>query len=125
MSHWQDPNTGHSPPPKVVYLVVRQSSETVRVTLFTDESRSSSTFGVVTTGDEVSLEYMYLNRPGNAIEHRSRRHSGSTSLDIVGRPATRLIGHYWTDRDTRGELDFVERSTRQAESFDSARSLFG
>lgn len=92
---------------------------------FTDESRSRSTFGMVFTGEETpSLDYMYFNRPANSIEGRSRRHSGSTSLDIIGRPATRMTGHYWTDRDARGELEFAQRIRHVADSYETAAALF-
>lgn len=123
--HWVDPATGASPAPKPAYLVVRQSSSTVSITMFTDESRSRSSLGNVSTHDELpSLDYMYFNRPRNAIEARSRRHSGSTALYIIGNPVTRMTGHYWTDRDTRGDLDFVERVHKSSNDYESAKSLF-
>jgi hypothetical protein len=79
----------------------------------------------VTSADGASsLDYMYLNRPHSSVEHRSRMHHGSTSLDITGCPATRLRGRYWTDRDTKGELDFAERRSKTSDDFDEARALF-
>ena len=71
-----------------------------------------------------SLDYMYLNRPDSRFEHRSRMHHGSTSLDITGLPAKRLHGRYWTDRDSKGELDFVERKKHAAEDYQEAAGLF-
>ena len=124
-SFWQDPGTGTSPPSKPAYLVVRQSATSVSATLLTDESRSHSSLGEVAgTEAGTSLIYMYLNIPASRHEHRSRIHHGSTSLDVIGRPATRLTGHYWTDRDSRGELDFVERTKHLADDYDSAQQLF-
>jgi hypothetical protein len=124
-SFWEDPATGASPPPKPAYLVIHQSATSVSVSIFTDESRSHSSLGRVTMSTNfMSLDYMYLNRPDSRFEHRSRMHHGSTSLDISGRPATRLKGHYWTDRDTRGELDFTERVGKSVDDYDSASALF-
>jgi hypothetical protein len=124
-SYWVDPATGQPPPPKPAYLVVRQTASTVSAALLTDESRSRSSFGVVTILDgAASLDYMYLNRPDPSVEHRSRMHHGSTSLDITGRPATRLRGRYWTDRDSKGELDFTERRPNIVDDYDQARALF-
>lgn len=124
-SFWIDPNTGQSPAPKTVYLIVRQTATLVSVTLVTDESRSTSTLGAVYTVDGSSvLTYLYLNRPEMRVEHRSRMHHGSTVLDITGSPATRLKGRYWTDRDSKGELDFQERVSALAEDFDTAVRLF-
>jgi len=76
-------------------------------------------------GTVASFDYMYVNRPDSRVEHRSRMHHGSTSLDIVGRPATRLRGRYWTDRDTKGELEFGVRSSKVIDGYAEARKLFG
>jgi SMODS-associating 2TM, beta-strand rich effector domain len=124
-TEWKDPSTGVIPPPKPAYLVVRQTFTSVSVKLFTDESRSQSSLGRVWSADsQTTLDYMYLNRPDNSLEHRSRMHHGSTSLYVTGRPASRLKGHYWTDRDSKGELDFNRRSKKLAEDFESAQILF-
>jgi hypothetical protein len=124
-SQWEDPETGGKPAPKLVFLVVRQTFTSVSVTMFTDESRSHSSLGRVWSADEQStLDYMYLNRPDNSIEQRSRMHHGSTSLYVTGRPASRLKGHYWTDRDSRGELDLPNRARQHADDYDSAAKLF-
>jgi predicted pore-forming effector associated with SMODS systems len=122
---WVDPTTGSPPPPKTVYLVVRQSVSQASATLLTDESRSHSSLAGVSTGDgSITFDYLYLNRPDSKYEDRSRMHHGSTTLDVTGRPPTRLRGRYWTDRDSKGQLDFVERRSALAEDFDQAAKLF-
>jgi hypothetical protein len=124
-SLWIDPKTGNQLAPKIVYLVIRQSASTVSVTLLTNESRSSSSLAEVREIDgSPVLAYMYLNRPEMNAEDRSRMHHGSSVLDVFGSPATRLRGRYWTDRDTRGELDLEDRSKTLADNFDGAASLF-
>lgn len=124
-SLWIDPKTSTSPPPKTVYLVIRQRASSVSVTLLTDESRSSSFMGQVDTVDgSTTLSYSYRNRPSPSVEHRSRIHHGSTLLDVSGRPATRLVGRYWTDRDSRGELEFEGRSKVAVDDFKAAEKLF-
>lgn len=123
-SFWEDAN-GVSPESKTVYLVIRQSAFRVSAVLLTDESRSKSSLAIVCSdGITASLEYMYLNRPDSRVEERSRMHHGSASLDIVGRPATRLRGRYWTDRDSRGELDFAERRPEISDDYAEAESTF-
>lgn len=124
-SFWVDPTTGKSPPPKYVYLVIRQTATLVSVKLLTNESRSSSSLAAVTAVDgSAELTYLYLNRPDAGVEHRSRMHHGSAALDISGSPAKRLKGRYWTDRDTKGELDFTKWDRRLADDFDEATVLF-
>src|SRR6266568_5813824 len=99
-SLWTDPATQRRPEPKTVFLVVRQSDSELTVVLLTDESSSrSSLANLADDGMGVTLAYMYLNRPHPRVEHRSRMHNGSVFLEITGRPATRIRGRYWTDRD--------------------------
>ncbi|WP_159025318.1 Cap15 family cyclic dinucleotide receptor domain-containing protein [Streptomyces pluripotens] len=125
-SFWTNPETGSSPPPKTVYLVVQQTASLVSVKLMTDESKSTSALAKVSEVDgSVLLTYMYLNKPDLRVEHRSRIHHGSTVFDVSGNPARRLKGHYWTDRDSKGELDFVERDKKNlADDFAEAAELF-
>jgi hypothetical protein len=124
-SFWKDPTTGKSPQPKTVYLVVRQTGTLVSVKLLTNESSSASSLAEVSVVDASAvLNYMYLNRPGMQVEHRSRMHHGSTVLDISGSPARRLQGRYWTDRDSKGELEFTERCPKLADDFADATELF-
>lgn len=125
-SFWIDPDTQISPPPKTVYLVVRQSSSALSVVLLTDESWSKSSLASVTSdGTTVSLDYMYLNFPDSRFEERSRIHHGSASFSVAGRPAERLRGRYWTNRDSRGELLFDARARGLADDFRAAEDLFG
>lgn len=126
VSHWVDPGTGQRIEPKVCYLVVRQTASTAGVVLMTDESKSRSSSAVLAYVDgEWTLAYMYLNRPGIAVEHRSRMHHGSTLLDLSGSPVRKLQGRYWTDRDSRGELSFDQNRSRLAEDYETAVTLFG
>lgn len=125
-SFWVDPNTGKSPEPKTVYLVVQQTGSLVIVKLLTDESRSTSALANVSEVDgSFLLTYLYLNKPDMRVEHRSRIHHGSAVFDISGRPARRLKGRYWTDRDSKGELEFGERSKKLADDFAEAADFFG
>lgn len=124
-STWVNPENGLSPPPKPVYLVVRQSATTISAVLLTDESSSRSTMASLAEDDiGASLSYIYLNRPRVRVEHRSRMHNGSAFLDISGRPAVRMQGRYWTDRDTRGELLFEQWHSAIADDFEEAARLF-
>ncbi|MGW6561794.1 Cap15 family cyclic dinucleotide receptor domain-containing protein [Streptomyces hydrogenans] len=126
-SFWIDPETGSSPPSKTVYLVVQQTASLVTVKLMTDESKSVSALAEVSEVDgSLVLAYMYLNKPDLRVGHRSRIHHGSTVFDVSGNPTRRLKGHYWTDRDSKGELDFVERDKKHlADDFAEAAELFG
>jgi len=124
-SFWIDPSTGSTRAPKTAVLVVRQTASSVGVALMTDESLSRSSLAKVSLGaDGVHLDYMYLNEPKSKFRSNSPIHHGSSSMAISGGPANMLSGHYWTDRDTRGELTFNLRSLSQADTYEGALSLF-
>jgi SMODS-associating 2TM, beta-strand rich effector domain len=124
-SFWVDPATGTSPAPKTVFLVVRQTATLISVRLLTDESSSTSSLANISAIDGTCvLTYLYLNKPEMRVEHRSRIHHGSTVLDISGSPVRRLKGRYWTDRDSKGEIEFGERTKKLADDFVEAAAMF-
>lgn len=120
-----DPATGSQISPIDAFLVVRQTSTTVSVRLFTEESSSSSTLTRVAEPDGLPvLDYLYLNRPRTRVRDRSPMHHGSVALEISGTPAHRLTGRYWTDRDSKGEMHFEARNPKVVDDFGDAVSLF-
>lgn len=124
-SHWIDPETGRPPVPKPAYLAVRQTATQIRVCLLTDQARSDSRVAAVTEVDgRASLEYLFLGVPALPFRAQSPIHHGSAVLGISGRPANRLDGAYWTDRDSKGAVTFSQRRARVAEDFEGARRLF-
>ncbi|UEL27984.1 hypothetical protein [Pseudarthrobacter sp. L1SW] len=123
-SSWIDAS-GQKIAPKDAYLVVRQTYSVVHVTLLTNESKSESSLSGVTKTEGLSvLHYLFFNKPKMKHEAISRMHHGSTTLEVSGKPARRLTGRYWTDRDTRGELDFNAHNKKIADDFEEAASLF-
>lgn len=124
-SMWGDPATGSQVSPIDAFLVVRQTSTTVSVRLFTQESSSSSTLARVAEPDgSPVLDYLYLNRPRTSVRDRSPMHHGSVALEVSGTPAHRLTGRYWTDRDSKGEMRFEDRRSKIVDDFDDAAALF-
>lgn len=124
-SMWVDPATGSQVSPIDAFLVVRQTSTTVSVRLFTQESSSSSTLARVAEPDgSPVLDYLYLNRPRTSVRDRSPMHHGSVALEVSGTPAHRLTGRYWTDRDSKGEMRFEDRRSKIVDDFDDAAALF-
>lgn len=124
-SLWLDPESGESPTAKPAYLVVRQTASTVAARLYTDQGASASTTAEVRVeGGTYVLAYLYLSSPDPTFTAASPMHHGSTLLTITGSKPIRLRGRYWTDRQSRGELDFTEHSNKLAGDFDEATELF-
>lgn len=124
-SLWIDPKTKKSPAPKTVYLVIRQTSSSASVTLISNESKSKSSLARVIKEDGSWLiHYIYTNEPQVDLRAHSPIHHGSGVLSIVGCPAQRVAGSYWTDRDSKGKLTLSRRSKSQAEDFKGGSELF-
>lgn len=123
-SAWVDED-GNTPPAKQVFLVIRQTATSLSAILLSDESRSESLMAQVSgTNGAANLTFTYQNTPQLSMQRRSRIHCGTTSLRVHGSPATRLRGHYWTSRNSQGELDFKDRLANAHDDFDSATHDF-
>jgi hypothetical protein len=90
--------------------------------MMTKESTSRSMVAGLDAGSDgiPRVTSTYENIPGVLIQDRSRIHHGALLLDVHGSPANRLIGWYWTDRDTKGEVSLDARSPKSYTSFDEA-----
>ncbi|WP_374953338.1 hypothetical protein [Rathayibacter sp. AY1A3] len=124
-SLWIDALTGESPDPKTVYVVIRQTSTSATVALISNESKSKSSIARVVREDgSWLLHYLYTNEPQMGLREKSPIHHGSGVLAIVGSPAKRIIGSYWTDRNSKGKLSLTRRKTTHAEDFEQGVELF-
>lgn len=121
----------HIPPggnrgPISAFMVVSQTYWTIGVRQLTKESTSDSRayFWSRRTGAEVEvLSFIYENRPKQEHQPRSAAHLGSCSLEPASRTPTGMIGVYFTDRYTKGDmtLTLVDRTKGYA-SFEAAEA---
>ena len=105
-----------------VYLVARQTSGSVNIRLLTPESESVSSLAQIDR--DASLSYAYMNYPRASAPKTSHIHRGAAILRLSGMPVSALRGRYWTDRDTRGELEFERRVSTLADDYEIAQKLF-
>jgi hypothetical protein len=108
------------------FIVIEQSFWSISIAQFTVESKSysrTSTFIKHGQSDQRSLSFLYDNEP--RLEHRGRspRHVGACELTTPRGTPSQLVGYYFTDRLTRGQLklDFVDRTINYAD-FDTAEA---
>ncbi len=121
VSNWKDPQTGASPGPIKSFLVIRQSLFKTSCVLMTKESKSWSRAATIQTAPDGALkilEFTYSNSPKPSFHHRSKAHDGACSLEIINNPNKKLIGKYWTERATTGEMNHKFMSRNHRESFD-------
>lgn len=117
-SMWIDPATGSKPGPIDIYMVVRQTFTEIHMQQQTASSTAKSVTATLTEDADKThtLFAIYRNIPRLPLRKASAIHHGSVVLRLSGEPCKTLMGEYWTDRETRGEVEFerVSRDTSGA-----------
>ena len=106
-SDWRNPDTGEKPPPIPVMLTVNQSFFHISCVMRTSEMESSSyAEGFLIDPDQQrrNIAYSYTSKPRLSLSERSIPHDGTAAFRIVEKPQKKLIGRYWTERLTKGEI---------------------
>jgi len=126
-SEWIDPTTNERVAPIDGYVVIRQTFSNLSVRLMTAESRSQSiAYSVDQQPDEIfSLSVVYRNEPEISLQGtKSEIHHGAFILEVHMDEPSELVGHYWTDRKTRGSMRCVARKRCYCTSFEKANAAF-
>ena len=110
--------TGEGVPPIPVTIWIRQGIFSTSIKLRTGESTSYSTRCLLEADQDAGrfrFWYSYDNSPRAEYRHRSARHEGVAWLEVdADTDPERLIGCYYTDRKTSGDID-VRRNARTIE----------
>ena len=124
-SNWIDP-AGQQITPIAGFMVVQQTFSTLSLCLITHESRSEVLGAEIVRSADGSYRVfgVYRNEPRFGVRDRSPMHYGALELRVTGSPPERIEGHYWTDRDTAGELYLSDRKTARAHDLTSAQALY-
>ena len=111
---------GHPIPPIPTILRITQTASSQHITLFTGESSSTTEqSSLVREGDgRWRLAWTYSNIPRASVRHRSDCHLGTA--EVTFDRSGGLVGAYYTDRLTRGELRLPIRSKQLFASVSSA-----
>jgi hypothetical protein len=120
LSTWKDPQTGSTPPPIPVILVIKQSFVSISCVMHSREmtSRSySAEFAIDPETNSRRITYTYTSTPRATVRDRSAIHNGTALLDIMLAPSRELRGAYWTDRRTTGEIRLAFKCSRLLEAF--------
>lgn len=106
-SGWKNPETGEEPPRIPVMLTVNQSFFHVSCKMRTSEMESSSySEGFLIDPDRQikNIAYSYASKPRLSLNERSTSHDGTAVFQIIEKPKQKLVGRYWTERLTKGEI---------------------
>lgn len=126
-SLWTNPTTGERVGVRDAYMDVNQTFGSIHVAFFTAESKSRSLSAVILRDPDGTwcLAEIYRNQPRIALQGESRAHLGAMMLDICDMPATRMEGHYWSDRNSSGEIVLSARRSQHASNYSDAAKIFG
>ncbi|MDM5139765.1 hypothetical protein OB959_08135 [Aeromonas bestiarum] len=117
-SEWKNPETGEKTPPIPVMLTVNQSFFHISCMMNTGEMESSSySEGFLIDPDRQikRIAYSYTNHPRTSLSDRSIPHDGTAVFKIIENPKLKLVGRYWTERLTKGEIILSYYSKEQLE----------
>ena len=117
---WKNPDTGEIPGPIDAYLVIKQSLFKVSCVQMTRESKSWSSSSAISIDPDNQikvLDFVYSNNPRVGVHGRSNAHDGACSLEIINGETKKLKGKYWTDRNTKGEIELVFQDEKLREEF--------
>ena len=125
-SSYKKPGTDDVLPIIEGYMVVWQVYSRIRMKLFTKESASESLVAerIEKEDDSYELAVLYWNVPRLSVRDRSSIHLGGMILTVEEEPDSRMHGSYWTDRDTSGEIEMVDRRVSSFNSFEAAAKAF-
>ena len=51
-----------------------------------------------------NVAYSYTSKPRLSLNERSIPHDGTALFKIIEKPKQKLVGRYWTERLTKGEI---------------------
>lgn len=121
------PSYSSEPAPVEVYMVVRQTFSELHLRLFSAESQSLSLAAALAmeAPEQFSVTWVYRNEPRHLLKDKSPVHHGGGLLRLGGSKLSTMMGHYWTDRSTSGELELTLVSRKRGNDFEGAKRLAG
>jgi hypothetical protein len=124
-SNWKDAS-GAAIPPIEGYVVIRQTLLNLSLRLMTKESASHlvGTEIVCALDGLYCVSGVYRNEPRYQDRTHSQIHFGALWLRVIDTPTQMLEGHYWTDRNTAGEMQLTEKRREKFQDFESARAFY-
>lgn len=109
------------------FMVVRQTLTTLTLRLLTAESASVTVASDIVHESDgaVALAALYRAEPRLEVRERSEIHNGAFYATLSSTTPRELVGHYWTDRNSSGELRLYDRRDGVVSTFREAQTTFG
>jgi hypothetical protein len=119
---WKNPDTEEVPGPIPTILTIKHSFVKISCVMRTAEMTSRSYLADFwLDGNEQirMLGYSYRSTPLPSVAARSQPHDGTMLFEIIGNPAQKLKGTYWSSRKTTGEIILAFREKHLLDDFPS------
>jgi hypothetical protein len=91
-----------------IYLVINQSFISLSCVMISKEMKSksySTDFIIDQDNQTISIIYSYISETKISVRERSPIHNGTAILEIISEKERKMVGKYWTDRKTIGEIE--------------------
>lgn len=111
-TNWKDAE-GKTPGPIAVILTIKQTFAHVSCVMRTSEMESHSYAEGFCIDKERQLRqlcYSFTSKPKGGLRDRSTPHDGTILFNIIGTPVNKLVGEYWTQRQTTGSVSLTFRT---------------
>ena len=105
-TNWKDAE-GKTPGPIPAMLTIKQTFGRMSCVMRTGEMESHSFLEGFCIDKEAQVRrlcYSYTSKTKTALRSRSTPHDGTMLFNIIGTPARKLEGEYWTQRQTTGTV---------------------
>lgn len=125
-STYIDPKTKKVVEPVLGFASIKQTFTTLSVRLMTEESSSKLIAHNIIRDEDGTYEIVGAYRSEPKIELRgviSEIHYGSFIIRPDGSQISSMEGHYWTDRNTKGSINYSGRNMKSKDTFQSAKAL--
>lgn len=108
-----------------VFMVIRQTFSTLHLRLLSPESQSFSLAANVAeeAPEQYVVTWVYRNEPRHSAQNRSPVHLGGGVLRVGGETVQSMAGHYWTDRQSSGEIDLALIGRTRVNDYAAASSM--
>lgn len=126
ISNYINPKTGQKIDSIEIYFIIHQTFSTIKVKQVTVESTSHTIgTGLSKINEAFYLVGTYQNIPKLTNRGKSSIHHGAFNLEVcVNKEIIILEGSYWTDRNTQGEIRFMEHTKTICSTFDNCEKNF-
>lgn len=122
-SNYVNPETKKDEPEIEIYLTVTQTFSTINYKMFTKEMVSELISGKLLKDEngQFTLYGVYRSTPNILIQERSPIHLGAIQIAYSNK---KLEGSYWTHRETKGTILFLNTNHQNHLDFASAKKAF-